>query len=221
MFINNKYYKIYYNIIDNARTQQRTGYIEKHHIIPRSFGGPNSKENIVKLTFKEHFICHRLLSKFTQGKYKRKMLVALWCIARKNKLHITNRFLISREYEICRRACSEAASLYRHSDESKNKISLANKGKPKSLEHRINIGLSSKGRIWSNESKAKKAIQVGGVCNPRALAWKTIFENGNELIVTSLKSWCRENKIPLWPFYDIDYKNNFYKGIKVTKLLGN
>jgi hypothetical protein len=38
-------------------------YSEKHHIIPKSFGGSNEKENIICLTAREHFIIHRLLAK--------------------------------------------------------------------------------------------------------------------------------------------------------------
>lgn len=33
-------------------------YYEKHHIIPKSLGGTNKKDNLVKLTPKEHFLAH-------------------------------------------------------------------------------------------------------------------------------------------------------------------
>ena len=33
------------------------GYYEKHHIQPKSLGGSNKKENLVRLTAREHFIC--------------------------------------------------------------------------------------------------------------------------------------------------------------------
>lgn len=36
-------------------------YIEKHHIIPRSLGGSDDENNIVELTFREHFIAHIIL----------------------------------------------------------------------------------------------------------------------------------------------------------------
>ena len=58
-FIENKYKKWYFSIIENAknRTYIHSKY-EKHHIIPSSLGGNNSRDNIVLLTFREHFICH-------------------------------------------------------------------------------------------------------------------------------------------------------------------
>lgn len=37
-------------------------YSERHHIIPKSFGGKNNKENIIKLTARQHFIAHWILS---------------------------------------------------------------------------------------------------------------------------------------------------------------
>lgn len=58
-----RYEKIYNLIIERAKGRIIEGYVEKHHIIPKCLGGNDSKDNIVKLTFKEHFICHRLLCK--------------------------------------------------------------------------------------------------------------------------------------------------------------
>lgn len=58
------YQKIYNAIIEKARLRNELDiYFEKHHIIPKSLGGEDTEENLVKLTFKEHFICHRLLTK--------------------------------------------------------------------------------------------------------------------------------------------------------------
>ena len=50
------YEKIYNNIISKAQSRQKLdGYIERHHIIPRSFGGSDDDSNIVALTAREHF----------------------------------------------------------------------------------------------------------------------------------------------------------------------
>lgn len=76
MFIENKYYSIYFSIIDNAKHRSIDGYAEKHHIIPVSLGGSNDPSNLVSLTAKEHFICHRLLMKITSGEDKEKMCFA-------------------------------------------------------------------------------------------------------------------------------------------------
>ncbi|CAB5215127.1 HNHc domain containing protein [uncultured Caudovirales phage] len=86
MYLSNKYSKCYYNIIANAqiRILPNETYKEKHHIIPKSLGGSNKKENLVSLTAKEHFICHLLLPRFTTGNAKNKMLYALMALSRLN-----------------------------------------------------------------------------------------------------------------------------------------
>lgn len=76
LFIDNKYTRWYYSIIQ--KSYLKTGYTEWHHIIPRSLGGTDDPTNLVKLTAKEHFICHLLLVKMTTGKHKSKMSQAAW-----------------------------------------------------------------------------------------------------------------------------------------------
>lgn len=73
----NKYSKLYYKITSNAKQRITEGYTETHHIIPQSLGGGNDKENLVELTAREHFICHWLLIKMTEGEDRSKMLYAL------------------------------------------------------------------------------------------------------------------------------------------------
>ena len=75
--LTNKYSKLYYKITSNAKQRITEGYTELHHIIPQSMSGSNDKENLVELTAREHFICHWLLIKMTEGKDRSKMLYAL------------------------------------------------------------------------------------------------------------------------------------------------
>jgi hypothetical protein len=80
-FIDNKY-KVWYEdiILKASRRKIIEGIFEKHHIIPKSkpFNGTDDPENIVKLTPREHYICHRLLVKFCRtSEAKNKMLWAL------------------------------------------------------------------------------------------------------------------------------------------------
>ena len=105
-FLENKYAKWYNSIIDNAQKRILTEYIEKHHIIPRSLGGNNTKTNLVNLTYSEHFICHRLLTKITTGNARIKMLHALGKFIQSSPLQQRN--LTSRQYEIARQAIIEA-----------------------------------------------------------------------------------------------------------------
>jgi hypothetical protein len=57
------YQAIYDNLIKKSQAYLSSGYVEKHHILPKSMGGTNESTNIVKLTAREHFIAHWLLFK--------------------------------------------------------------------------------------------------------------------------------------------------------------
>ena len=59
------YQKIYNTIISNRQDNPLSTdiYVEEHHIIPSSLNGTDDPENLVKLTAREHFICHALLSR--------------------------------------------------------------------------------------------------------------------------------------------------------------
>jgi len=73
-------YKLkYQRFIDKRRQRPLTkekGY-EIHHILPTSLGGNNDKENLVKLTLKEHHTAHKYLAKMYEGKARLKMEIAL------------------------------------------------------------------------------------------------------------------------------------------------
>lgn len=64
------YASIYNTIIERAKRRvEPTCYFEKHHIIPRSMGGSDEKDNLVKLTVKEHRVCHVLLYRLFRDEY--------------------------------------------------------------------------------------------------------------------------------------------------------
>ncbi len=110
IFIDNKYTRVYYNIIDKARVTSISTYTEKHHIIPRSLGGSDTKENLVALTARQHFVCHLLLTKMTTGIAKRKMLSSVFYLTGKGKADRNNRIKSSRLYENLRKQLSKFVS---------------------------------------------------------------------------------------------------------------
>jgi 5-methylcytosine-specific restriction endonuclease McrA len=80
-FLQNKYTKWYFNIITSAKLRSIESYGETHHIIPKSLGGSNSKENLIFLSAREHFICHWLLTKMVENvKHKYQMWNAFSCM---------------------------------------------------------------------------------------------------------------------------------------------
>ena len=104
IFIDNKYTKWYNAIVDRAKKRVTSGYTEKHHIIPKSLRGSNESFNLVKLTAREHFVCHLLLVRMVNGTYKRKMSYALWLMCNlKNHLQPERYIPNSTTYENVRK----------------------------------------------------------------------------------------------------------------------
>lgn len=110
MYLQNKYTRWYYNIISAAQSRRIDGYTEKHHIIPKSLGGTNKKENLVSLTAREHFICHWLLTKMIEDPQSRvKMLYAFHSFIRANQ-NQTRYQITGTKYELLKTAASHARS---------------------------------------------------------------------------------------------------------------
>ena len=147
MYLTNKYTKWYKSIIANAiQRVNNDGSFEKHHIIPKSLGGTNIATNLVKLTPKEHYICHLLLTKMVEGAARQKMWYAHYMMMRG-----INRYKpTARMYDIARRNLVEANKLRpgpslgkKMSEETKQKISRSQKGipkGPKTDEHKAKLG---------------------------------------------------------------------------------
>lgn len=99
-FIVNKYHRWYYNIINRRIGNSPSGYVEKHHILPKSLGGSNAQSNLVSLTAREHYICHLLLVRMTFGVFRFKMIRAV--DAFKMAKPETQRTLTARQYQTIR-----------------------------------------------------------------------------------------------------------------------
>ena len=150
-FIQNKYTKWYFSIIDFARLSNISGYTERHHIIPKSMGGSNDKTNVVKLTPKQHFICHRLLVKMTEGKNRQKMVYAFWVMSNKKRLHSVT----SNSYSTAKNLIQEVMSNRIISDEFRQKCRTRQLGKKMLPQTREALLRANLGRSLDTETKEK------------------------------------------------------------------
>lgn len=190
MFKNNKYTTWYYSIIVKAKNQPRSrkqSYYEIHHIIPKSLGGTNNKNNLVLLTPKEHFVVHLLLTKMPISiNHIRKMCHAFTYLSSRKSAAAKN--YTSRLYAYHRLHCSRIKSeqytgegnpFYgkKHSEELKKWFSennptkredvkqkmrkpknCSNRHVPCSEEKKKTISANLKGHKQSEETKQKKRI---------------------------------------------------------------
>jgi hypothetical protein len=85
-----EYLKIYNRIVERATNRDVLGYVEKHHIIPKCLGGDNKKSNIVLLTAKEHYICHKILCEIYPNESKLKYAFWRMCNVANNKYQERN-----------------------------------------------------------------------------------------------------------------------------------
>lgn len=170
MFLTNKYSKYYFNIVAKAKTRNPAThtYVEKHHIVPRSLGGSNTPDNIVKLTAREHLICHQLLIRMTSGIQRSKMAFAAWRMVFSSNKHKRTK-VIARVYESIKlemsRAASERSKLYRHSDESKKKIAQSKIGKTRNV-------------TWGDKISKANTGKKRGPASPAAVLANSISHKG-------------------------------------------
>jgi hypothetical protein len=106
-----KYHKWYDSIIERRRANTPEGYVERHHIIPHCLGGSNDNSNIVKLTAREHFVCHLLLTKmFPDDINKTSKMVVAWCWMAYNQNGERDYKVNSRLFETRKIFCSKFLS---------------------------------------------------------------------------------------------------------------
>ncbi len=230
------YEKVYKSLTKSNDRNKKEGYYELHHIIPKCVGGTNSKNNLVLLTAREHYISHILLVKIYENtEFYHKLLWAyngmrVW----KNKDQERNYSYNSKLYESLK-------GNYKHSTETKEKIRVGNLGKKLTNEHKLKISETRKqlakdgklpdisgvnnpmyGKVYSDEWKEKQSERLKGIpksnkenyskkgeTNNNAKLVK-IFNSNNNLMFESkgsFKEICKNNNLPYAPLYR-SYKNN-------------
>ena len=114
-----------------------------HHIVPKCMKGGNEDGNLIKLTYREHYLSHYLLA------------LAFSSIRRLGKA--INSFKESSKNS----RVYETLAHHKHSDETRAKIGKSNKGKarprkvPMSDKERSARAELCKNRVWSAESRQK------------------------------------------------------------------
>ena len=155
MYLPNKYTTWYLSIISNASKKTLVEeYTEIHHIIPKSLGGSNDPDNLVRLTAREHFICHMLLTKMVEGNAKQKMIYAWWAMVNQNRPDQQRYKVSSRIYNIVREAAARNHRHFKHSIDSKKRIGSAHKGKVVTEETRQKMRDIAKNRSLEHYAKA-------------------------------------------------------------------
>ncbi len=185
------YQKIYNQIVERAKNRTLEGYKEKHHVIPKCLGGSNEKFNIVELTAREHFICHWLLYNIYPN--NKKITFSFWMMSKmstkkQDRSYTPSSRIIEHLRKEKNRILSESKKgkplsekniksirewhknnteikKVRHSEETKRKIGLSNKGKIRSEETRLVYSLTRKGRklTLTDDERLRRSQRQKGI----------------------------------------------------------
>ena len=120
------YEKHYNNLIEKRRKHVLESNCHKHHIIPRCIGGNDENDNLINLTYREHYIAHLLLAKiYKHTKYYYKMLCAVQRMGNSKLLknnkcnsHLYNKMIIERNKIVG----EKSKELYKGTSIYKNRI---------------------------------------------------------------------------------------------------
>lgn len=189
------YARIYDSFILDRRLKEsvaRKSYFERHHIVPRSFGGRDNADNLIDLTPEDHFFAHLLLARIYGG-YMWSALFLITGDRWNNKKGIG----IRSAYGLARRSWSEFAKTI---DGKKG----ADNGRYDHERHEwINLDtgqkrFATKGEMWASE----------GGCRPH---WTSVVGGQRN----SLLGWCIVGKQPrirggkgkIFQFQNLDGRN--------------
>lgn len=158
------YQKIYNDLVIKSRKEKRKKlkrdnpnyvYYERHHIIPKCLGGDNSKENLVLLTAREHFVAHKLLVEIYPKNGK--LINSLWMMSNVKLKDKRVYRVSSKEYERLKIIYSKLVSK-RFSGENNPKY-----GKPMSDDLKEKLRLVNLGKVMSDETKKLLSEKRKGV----------------------------------------------------------
>ena len=158
------YKKIYDDFIsDRIQKQNIDGYFETHHVVPKSYGGLDTKENLIKLTAKDHFFAHILLAKI----YKGKMIFALNMMCKTRTQTHKNKSI----YEIFKKQIAEEISKINKNkivkQETRDKLSKTQTGRKHTPERIENMRKSQLGKVMPEEVKNKISMALKGKKKPK------------------------------------------------------
>lgn len=182
--------KVYESIIENVKSKNRIKlkrtdinyvYYERHHIIPKCMKGSNNKDNLVLLTAREHYICHKLLTYIHKGNYRIMAAFHRMTFDKKGKHHISSKdYNYAKELRAMipvpkeqREKISKKLKNRKLPKETCKKMSEAKRGIPigkgrkLSKQHIINRSLAQRGR--KNTIESNKKIRENMLKTPKIL----------------------------------------------------
>ena len=171
-------YQLHYEkLISKARNRSilKSEYSEVHHIIPKSLGGDNSKDNLIELFPEEHLVAHLLLSKIYSD--NKKMLHAVFRMSQYRRYTNKTYAWLKNKYS--------------------KLLEVDNPSKRKDVKEKLSSSIL---KSWENDNERKKEFsnKFLGSKNPSAKIYLVTDDKNNQyLIHGGLKKFAVEKNISL------------------------
>lgn len=149
------HYSRYQRFMDALKGQSVDGYCEVHHIVPRSLGGSNDKDNLISLTPRQHYIAHWMLWKACGGVAGRSFFM-MSNLGKYGKVNSTTYAQARENYsEQVKKQMAERPNRPAFTPEHREKLRQAKLGTKLSAETKCKVGNAQRGRKLSDETKRR------------------------------------------------------------------
>ena len=154
------HYNRYTQFIGSLRGQSVDGYAEVHHIVPRSLGGSDDADNLIRLTARQHYVAHWMLSRALGGSAARAFFM-MSNFGRYGQVNSTTYAIARQEYAELAAVQMKGRTMRPVSEETRKKQSQAKLGKKLTPEHiekvrQTRIGVKLSDQWKANVSAAKR-----------------------------------------------------------------
>jgi len=167
------YERIYREFIADRMNKQpvKPTYFEKHHIVPKSIGGINAAENIIRLTAEDHIFAHLLLAKWLNTRGMWSAIKYIFGQGQRFKKIPTRRAIRiaakAKEEFAIRNSGANNFQYGKHlTDATKEKLRNANIGKKQTKEQIKKASERMKGTKYSlgfkHSEETKKKVAIAG-----------------------------------------------------------
>ena len=167
------YFVIYNLLCERGKSERNLDYSESHHIVPSCMGGSDDESNRTRLTAREHYVAHRLLTKMYPKNHR--ILHAFGMMAVVAELH--NREYTSHQYSLMKTARSDAMKISNPSKTDAGRKRISEMAKERAAAGFNPMYLESAKKKISDRMKVNNPNK-GGVTNPRAKPIRVHYEDG-------------------------------------------
>ncbi len=160
------HYSRYQRFIGSLRGQSVDGYAEVHHIVPRSLGGSDDADNLIKLTARQHYIAHWMLARALGGSASRAFFM-MSNFGKYGQVNSTTYQIARQEYALLVRDQMRGKVMPPVSLETREKQRQAKLGRKLTPQHIENVRLAMTGRKMGEEFAKRVSEAKRGKSNGR------------------------------------------------------